>query len=187
MAIILLIKTEDNVVSELQILSQTTIGRSQNSDCQIADTKMSGLHCSFEINSSGQLLFKDLGSSNGSFANNSLTTQTLMRVNDILRIGSTLVKIDEQKLSTAERLSIGSSLVKKKQDKALPELSNHKLTPSADNASETPKKKTILLNNIHKQKRKMTSNWSASENVIDQEESTGRTKFLKLDRTTKNK
>lgn len=189
MPIILIIKTEDKEITELPILNKVIMGRSGNCDYKIADTKMSATHCSFQINSSGQLLFTDLGSSNGSFINNSQIQQTLVRVNDIIRIGNTLIKIDEKRLSTSERLSVGASLVRKS-DKTLPDMSKigAKVKSPEEEEKErenSPKKKTILLNKAHKEKKKIGSNWSGTENIIDQEESSGHTKFLKLDKKKK--
>ena len=182
MAIILLIKTEDEQVTELPMFGKISFGRSGSSDYKIADTKMSGNHCSFEVTGQGQLLFMDLGSSNGSFLNNSLTTKTMVRVHDVIRIGNTLIKIDEKRLTPTERLAIGSSLVQKKSDKTLPELKTKTSINESGNDNE-PKKRTIVLNQNLKAKKKPVINaWGSSENIIDQEESSGQTKFLKLDR-----
>lgn len=191
MAIILLITTEDGQVSELPLLNKVTMGRSSSSDYKILDTKMSGSHCSFEITPKGQILFKDLGSSNGSFLNNSQIMQTLFRVNDIMKIGYTTIKLEERRLSTSERIAIGTSLPSKENEKTLPDLSNFKTKPNDVNSAEeenaeakaeaSPKKKTIVLSQEHKEKKKAVSNWGA-ENVIDQEESSGNTKFLKLNK-----
>lgn len=184
MAIILLIKTEEGQVTELPIFGKVTLGRSGNSDFKIADIKMSGTHCSFEVNEKGQILFSDLGSSNGSYLNNSQVLQTLFRVNDIIKIGNTLIKLDEKRLLANERLAIGLSQVKKKSDKTLPEMSRINTsdlthTPESEQI-EPPKKKTIVLNKEHKEKKKISANWVANENLIDQEASNGMTRVLKL-------
>ena len=71
MAIILIIKTDDGEVTELPLLSKIIMGRSSSSDFTIKDNKMSGSHCSFEITNRGQVMFTDLGSTNGSYYNNS--------------------------------------------------------------------------------------------------------------------
>lgn len=189
MAIVLLIKTEDGQLTELPILHKVIMGRSGNSDYKIADTKMSGTHCSFDVNNAGQLIFADLGSSNGSFLNNSQITQTLVRVNDVIRIGNTLIKIDETRLSASERIAVGTSVASRINDKTLPgisEINSKAASGSGQNAAKGPKKKTIVLNKTLKVKQKVSSNWDSAENVIDQEASSGRTKFLKLDKKKKS-
>ncbi len=190
MAIVLLIKTEDGNVTELPILSKVTMGRSGNNDYKIADAKMSGNHCTFEVTAKGQVLFTDLGSSNGSFLNNSQIMNTMVRVHDVVRIGNTLIKIEDKKLSPSERLAIGVSIIKNKKDKTLPELSikapksnNDAHASDRDNNSDgnDVKKNTVMLNQAHKAKKKpAVNNWGGAENVIDQEASSGQTKFLKL-------
>ncbi|MBC7427542.1 MAG: FHA domain-containing protein [Bacteriovorax sp.] len=193
MAIILIIKTEDGQVNELPVLNKITLGRSGTSDYKITDIKMSGNHCTFEVNGKGQLIFKDLESTNGSFLNNSQINQTMVKVNDVIRIGNTLIKVEEKRLSSSERLAIGVSIVSGKRDKTLPVMpedimKNH--NSSLEKVSETnpdkgPKKMAIVLNKNHKQKKKVGSNWAGAENVIDQEESSGNTKILKLNITPK--
>jgi pSer/pThr/pTyr-binding forkhead associated (FHA) protein len=178
MTIILNIKTEDGQVAELPVLDKIKLGRSSSSDYKIVDTKMSGIHCSFEINNQGELLFKDLESTNGSFLNNSKITQTLMRIGDIIRIGNTLIRIDESKLNAREKASLGESTANSKNDKTLPGKSDDatKVLPRI-----APKKKTISLNKEIKERKPLRSDWAAgSDNIIEQEESSGMTKMLKL-------
>lgn len=195
MAVILIIKTEDGQIAELPILRKTTMGRSGNSDYKITDSKMSGSHCSFEVTGKGEVLFCDLGSTNGSYINNSQVTQTYMRINDIIRIGNTLIKIDDRRLSPTERLAIGTTKLKNTNDKTLPALGN--LRPNGTNSVDNPerpseprKKKTVVLGKNIKEKKRPDGGWAGGvDTVIEQEESTGHTKFLKLDKdkTTKKK
>ncbi len=182
MAIVLIIKTEDEQITELPITSKTTIGRSSASDLKVSDGKMSGVHCAFELTPRGELLFTDLESTNGSYINNSKVHKSLMRLNDIVRVGNTLIKVDERKLTTPERLQLGSSnLSGKKDQKTLPNLDHLKLPP---NRPEEAKKKTVALNKSIKEKaRPDSTTWEKLEDtVLDQEESTGHTRFLKLDK-----
>jgi pSer/pThr/pTyr-binding forkhead associated (FHA) protein len=181
MAIILIIKTEDGQVTELPILDKMRIGRSSSSDYKITDSKMSGLHCSFEINSKGELLFKDLESTNGSFLNNSKITQTLVKINDIIKIGNTTIKIDATKLNPRERTALGSSSHSNEGEKTLPEVGRDATIVMP----KTPKKKAITLNKEIKEK-KPVSNWAGgSDNIIEQEESSGYTKMLQLNKKKK--
>lgn len=193
MAIILLIKTEDGNLIELPLLNKTILGRSSSSDLKITDAQLSGTHCSFEVNPKGHVLFKDLGSTNGSFLNNSKITETFILINDVVRIGNTLVKIDESRLSKSERLVIGTALPSRETDKTLPIMSENS-TQAASGKGEakdskkvsTDNKKMIKLNQAHKEKKKVISNWAEADNIIEQEPSSGNTKFLKL-KTDKDK
>lgn len=184
MAIVLIVKTEDEQIIELPITSKTTIGRSSVSDLKISDGKMSGVHCSFEITPKGELLFTDLESTNGSYINNSKVHKSLMRLNDVVRVGNTLIRVDEKKLTTPERLQLGSSNLSGNRDqKTLPNL-DHLKPPLPPTKPEEAKKKTIALNKSIKEKaRRNTTIWeNFEETVLDQEESTGHTRFLKLEK-----
>ena len=192
MAVILLIKTEDGQVSELPVLNKVVMGRSSSSDYKIVDSKMSSKHCSFEVTGKGEVLFCDLGSTNGSYINNSQVHQTYVRINDVIRIGNTLIKIDDKRLSPSERLAIGSTQLRNKNDKTLPALGSLRPngTNSVDNPErpgelkgESPKKKTVVLGKNIKDKKRPVNHWAGSaDTVLEQEESTGHTKFLKLDK-----
>lgn len=196
MAVVLIIKTEDGNITELPVLNKIVLGRSSSSDYKISDSKMSGNHCSFEITPKGELLFSDLGSSNGSYINNSQIFKTLVRINDIIRVGNTLIKIDDRKLTTRERLTIGSTAIdnnKASKDKTLPTLPPQKpdkqaakkevTPPKAQDDEASPKKKTIMLNKEIKEKKRPINSWiNIADTVLEQEESTGHTKFLKLDK-----
>jgi pSer/pThr/pTyr-binding forkhead associated (FHA) protein len=185
MAIILLIKTEDGQVTELPILDKIKIGRSGASDFKILDSKMSGLHCSFEVNSKGELIFKDLESTNGSFLNNSKITQTIVRINDTIKIGNTLISIDETKLNPRERSAIGASNLPTRNDKTLPEMN---VPESTVVLPKIPKKKIgVSLNKGLKEKKPLSDWTAASDNIIDQEESSGFTKMLTIDKNKKKK
>ena len=176
MAIILLITTEDGQVNELPVLSKIIMGRSSTSDYKITDSKMSGAHGAFEVNAKGHLIYTDLGSTNGSFLNNSLVAQTRVCVNDVIRIGNTIIKIDEKRLNSSERLSIGTSNPNHG-EKTLPNV------PVIAEDEEKKKRTVVLGKNI--KSKKTVSNWAKAENVLDQEE-TGHTKFLKLDKKKKS-
>lgn len=180
MAIVILIKYEDGQTAELPIIGKITLGRSSSSDYKIPDTKMSAQHCSFSVNNEGQLVFEDLTSSNGSYINNSRIHKTLVKINDVIRIGNTLIKIDEKKLSPRERQVIGTTTLSNKKDKTLPVLTQ-------TGASEKSVAKKIVLNKeLLKKKKPLAENWGGSnENVIEQEESSGFTKMLKLEKKKK--
>lgn len=187
MAIILIIKTEDGQLAELPILQKVILGRSSSSDYKIADAKISSSHCSFERTPKGELLFIDLESTNGSYLNNSRISQHHVHIHDVIKIGNTLITIDESKLTKDERLTIGVSHVNTRNDKTLPSLDNNN-GPASPPAEIGTKAKKVVLNKSIKEKKRPANLWDgAGENIIDQEESSGRTKFLKLDKDIKKK
>lgn len=188
MAVILIIKTEEGEVTELPVLNKIIMGRSSSADFTIKDSKMSGQHCSFEMTHKGQLMFTDLGSTNGSFFNNSKITQTVVKINDIVRVGNTLIRLDEKRLSTNERMTIGVSSRKEENEKTLPVMSekDRKAIENAEIQSEeaadkSPKRRTVVLDKSIKEKKKAPDDFNGVDTILDQEVSTGATKMLKLD------
>lgn len=199
MAIVILIKTPDGEVSEFPILNRVVLGRSSSCDFKISDSKMSGTHCAFEVSSKGQLLFKDLGSTNGSFLNNSAVQEVHVKINDVIKIGDTLIQIYEKRLSPSDKTAIGYSTVKPTNDKTLPELAD---------LNKSPKEKTIMLKKSQqdqgkkraviglsdkmrqeKEKEKESRDkmkMGSTKNVMDRE-SSGHTKFLELEEEREKK
>ena len=211
MAIILLIKMEDGEVTELPLLSKISMGRSSSSDYTIKDNKMSGIHCTFEITSRDEVLFTDLGSTNGSYCNNSIVTKTLFRINDSILIGNTIVRIEERRLTIEERRSIGTSNNKQVEEKTFLH-SNKTIIKStikkqkemSEDANEIIKNSTVeneggieqknvtkkrigILDKNIKSRIKSTMTFSHADTMHDQEPSTGKTKLLKLDKNTVKK
>lgn len=192
MAIILTIKTDDGNVTDLPLLGKIIIGRSSSTDFMIKDSKMSSSHCSFEITARGEVMFTDLGSTNGSYFNNSKITQTVFKINDVIRIGDTFIRIEEKRLNASERMSIGTSTYKESKEKSLPDLSEkdkkmiHEHEEMIDNQAEkaSPKKRTVILDKNIKKKKGTFLDFSKSEAIIDQDPSSGTTKMLKLDRAS---
>jgi len=122
MAIVLTIVTTDGVTTEFEIKTKITIGRSTGCDLQIEDSQMSGKHGYFEVAETGELIYGDLNSTNGSYLNNSQIQKSQMRVNDVLRVGTTMIRIVTKKLSAVERFQIGKRASKTKADYRVPEL-----------------------------------------------------------------
>ncbi len=192
MAIVIIIKSEDGQTVELPIMGKISLGRSSASDYKITDSKMSGQHCTFSLNKNGELVFEDLNSTNGSYINNNKIHQSIVKINDVIRIGNTLIKIDEKKLTSKERMVVGFTNHVIKEEKTVPILTNtHQIKDSNDKDVGKPTKKpTIILNKDHLKKKKLNENnymGNANENVIEQEESSGMTKMLKLDSIIKKK
>ena len=188
MAIILIIKTDDGEVTELPLLSKIIMGRSSSSDFTIKDNKMSGSHCSFEITNRGQVMFTDLGSTNGSYYNNSKISQTVFKINDVIRIGDTLIRIEDKRLAPSERMTIGVSSYKEENDKTLPGMGDSekllikKHEDQMDREAEkAPKRRTVILDKSIKQKKSAPLNFARIDIIHDQEPSSGATKMLKLE------
>ena len=182
MAVILLIQDPQGQMAELPLLQRMVLGRSSSCDYKIEDSKISGKHCTFECSPKGEVIFTDLESTNGSFINNSKINKTVVRLNDVVQIGGTTIKIDERKLNTNEKKAIGygSVINKKNEDKTLPMIHNQK-------ESEPMTKKSVVLNKALKDKKVQPAAFSSKDTVIDQEESSGMTKLLKLDKKTGKK
>lgn len=103
MPVVLNLKTEDQKTTEIPLLgSEVTFGRSSSCDHQIVDPLASGKHLSIRLEK-GQIVFKDLGSSNGTFLNDVKSSTGHLKIGDVLKIGHTTISINESKLNSSER------------------------------------------------------------------------------------
>lgn len=194
MPVVLIFKNENQSV-EFPLLGKSTVGRSSSCDLKIEDRQMSGKHGSFEIAPNGQLMYTDLGSTNGSFLNNSQITKTIFKLNDRLKLGNTWVSIDEKSLTSKERLAIGKTFLNEDETLVVGTLSQSNQIIPADiavkkaAAQKAAERKSVVLNKDLKKKKLQQANWTgrSDENVIEAEESSGKTKFLKLDVGKKKK
>lgn len=197
MAIVLLLSTKEGPPIEYPLLQKCVLGRSSQCDLTIEDKQMSGKHGYFELSPKGQVFYTDLDSTNGSFLNNSTIRKVQFRVNDSLRLGNTVIKIDPKRLSSAERISIGRS-EEGKNDLTIV-MSTNKGTrsrvevPASQKKSDEEKeptshKKSVVLNKDLKKKLPKQA-WSSNKNeqIIEQEESSGKTKMLKLNTSKSDK
>ncbi|MBY0414657.1 MAG: FHA domain-containing protein [Bdellovibrionales bacterium] len=195
MAVVLLIKTPDGNVSDLPVLNKIVIGRSSSSDYKVNDGKLSGIHCSFELTPKGQLIFKDLGSTNGSFLNNSKIQEVHVKVNDIIKVGDTTISIDEKRLSSSDRTVLGVSKVKHSEGKTLPELTRAMKKADAEKTEKVKKEKeaggdkkrpTIGLSQKMREEKerdkvaRKDDKIAWAKNIVEVEESSGNTKALQL-------
>lgn len=192
MPVVLVFQTNDQTV-EFPLLSRSLVGRSSSCDLTVEDKQMSGKHGSFEMTSQGQVLYTDLGSTNGSFLNNSQIQKTILKLNDTLRLGNTHVTIDEKSLNSKERLAIGKSIISDDQTLMVGTLSQTNSVVRGvmaikedEKAKKTAEKdkKSVILNKELKKKQPQQANWTArsDELTLEQEESSGNTKMLKLDK-----
>ncbi len=185
MAIVILLETSDGKTTELALLGKTVFGRSSKSDIQIEDSKLSGTHFSLELTKEGNVLFKDLESTNGSFLEHTKLTHHLIKIGDRIRVGSSYVYIDEKRLSMDERYRLKADrpkIQKKSMDKTL-ELPEVPTPPKSESKSQVSLLRSRKKENKYDKEVKV----SAKDNLLEQEESSGQTKLLKLDVSKKTK
>ena len=85
---------------EVEISTEAiTFGRSSKCSYAIDDEKVSGKHLAIKLDKEGQVIFKDLGSSNGSFLNKEVATKGHLYVHDILQIGKYKIRLLHEKMS----------------------------------------------------------------------------------------
>ncbi|MBP9681384.1 MAG: FHA domain-containing protein [Bacteriovorax sp.] len=190
MAIVLLITTNDEQTIELPILGKCIIGRSSSCDLTLEDKEMSGKHGSFEISKQGQLLYTDLGSTNGSFLNEMKVQKTHLQIGHKLRLGNTHFIIDEKRLNSNEKSTIGKApeaiapltppspkpIAKPESD----ELTSTRTKTVTETAAKT---KSVVLSKDLKQKASRDT-WmgGGKDKLIEMDESSGETKLLKIDK-----
>jgi len=96
---------------ELTLNSKAIVGRSRQSHIKLEDTKASASHCQLTLRGNSLELI-DLDSKNGTYLNGILIEQTEVFAGDEIRVGDTLISIDEKRMTTqdVERLSfLGSA------------------------------------------------------------------------------
>lgn len=64
------------------------LGRHPNNDLIVKAEGVSRFHCEIAIDSRGRVTVKDLGSANGTYINGKKIAEVLVRVNDVLQIGT---------------------------------------------------------------------------------------------------
>ncbi len=145
MAVVLSILTQDGQTKEFEVIHSSSVGRSSSCDIAIKDTQLSSLHGHFQITEIGELVYVDKGSTNGSYLNNSqVQSQIVFHINDVLRVGTSYIKIVAKRLTNKERLAIGRRAMQTQASFHLPEMptkTNHKvirISTSEENKGETP-------------------------------------------------
>ena len=71
-----------------------TLGRSPTNNIFVRDRNVSRVHCQIVV-SDGVVTLTDLQSTNGTFVNNERTTETPLKVRDEIRVGTTLLQLEE--------------------------------------------------------------------------------------------
>src|SRR4030095_13177692 len=88
----LIFRGPDSASTELELGSETTLGRAPSSDLYLEDPEVSRTHPLVRADPEGGFVLLDLGSSNGTFSNDRrIVAATRLKNGDILRIGSTTI------------------------------------------------------------------------------------------------
>lgn len=103
MPVVLLIREEDEVHSVVLSQKPIVMGRSSSCDIRLTDEKISSRHLALKVNSSGKVIIKDLGSTNGTYLNGSQVEESVLMLDDQLFIGAVSLWIDPDQLSVKER------------------------------------------------------------------------------------
>jgi len=74
-------------------VDRTTIGRLEDNSFQIADPSVSSHHCEALLRG-GEILIRDLNSTNGSFINDAKITEQVLKPGQTLRLGQVELKLD---------------------------------------------------------------------------------------------
>ncbi|WP_408098254.1 FHA domain-containing protein [Peredibacter sp. HCB2-198] len=82
----------------MDLNTTVNIGRSRSAQIQVQDQKISGNHCSFFLKRD-RLELTDKDSKNGTYLNGIRIEQSEVFVGDQVRIGDTLITIEEEKMS----------------------------------------------------------------------------------------
>lgn len=164
--------------------SVKTIGRSSTCDIKLTDDHVSGKHLAFKKTEQGKVLVKDLGSTNGTFLNQSAISESVLKINDVLTIGPNIrISIDTSGLSGHERNAIEVN------DKPVVGITNRKETAS----EATTVMKINRKKGVNEVQQASADKENSSENSgpvkvgkniteIDLEESSGMTKLIRIDR-----
>jgi hypothetical protein len=79
---------------------RTTVGRVEDNNFQIADGSVSSHHAEIILRG-GDIVVKDLNSTNGTFINNEKVTEMVLKPGQTLKLGQVELKIDDGKPVTA--------------------------------------------------------------------------------------
>src|SRR5471030_101350 len=74
-------------------VDRTTIGRVEDNTFQIADASVSSHHCEVLLRG-GEVLIRDLNSTNGSYINDAQITESILKPGQKLRLGQIELKLE---------------------------------------------------------------------------------------------
>jgi pSer/pThr/pTyr-binding forkhead associated (FHA) protein len=75
-------------------VGRNTVGRVEDNSFEIPDASVSSHHCEVHMNSDDakEILFRDLGSTNGSFVNGEKVTEIILRLGQVIRLGQVEIR-----------------------------------------------------------------------------------------------
>lgn len=78
-------------------VGRNTVGRLEDNSFEVPDASVSSHHCEFHMNSEDakEILFRDLGSTNGSFVNGEKVTEAVLKSGQVIRLGQVELKFDD--------------------------------------------------------------------------------------------
>ena len=84
-------KIDGSVVEQWEITDKPRVfGRGEQADCQVHDERMSRQHFAIAPKDNGYVI-QDLQSTNGTFVNNVRVTESVLKPNDKVRVGQTIL------------------------------------------------------------------------------------------------
>ncbi|MDC1175025.1 FHA domain-containing protein [Bacteriovoracaceae bacterium] len=195
MAIFIIVKADEQKQKVRLTAKALTIGRSSKADLKIDDDKLSSIHASVELTHDSKVLFKDLGSTNGTFLNGSQIYESLLYVDDDILIGTQKITISKSDLNPRELKALSRDFEKTNmsfvnlKDKASPKeatasvsrvVDKHNLNKEAKPAKDSSNK-TGLSHTAARVKEKLSNEkFSGEENVLDMDESSDKTQFIQI-------
>ncbi|GAB4415660.1 MAG: hypothetical protein OHK0056_23450 [Bacteriovoracaceae bacterium] len=124
MAIVLTIKTPDEIWEYELTEDSIILGRADDCNISLNDAGCSSRHCQISKRNKG-IWVKDLNSKNGTHINGQKISSQMMMIDDVIQIGGIFISIKQQALSTVEAMALGKGRRKSKQDLTLPVLKPH--------------------------------------------------------------
>lgn len=104
MPVILIVRPKNGPVTTLTITSKPIIlGRSSSCQLKLTDDLVSGKHLAIKLGAGGEVLIKDLETTNGSYLNGNKFMQEKLYIGDELKVGDTAISIDPGELSAKEK------------------------------------------------------------------------------------
>lgn len=196
MSVVIMIQAEGEIYSLALSEKAKILGRSSSCDLKLDDVKISSKHLAIKTNGNGEVLCKDLNSTNGTFINGFKINETKLGLNDILFIGDTKIWIDEEHLSLKERRILDGDKDNKTELKFI-DLQGEK-TSIHENRQNLKKIKAEVTKSVKEppppkvdKPADPTKSYEHTSHTVqvdedgmmEQEASTGMTKMIKIDRS----
>lgn len=89
---------------------KTTIGRVEDNTFQIAEASVSSHHCEVLLRGN-DVLVRDLNSTNGTFINGEKVTETVLKPNQILRLGQIEIRLETDAPAAPTKKHLDQTLV----------------------------------------------------------------------------